>query len=211
MVKDATGRVTELRCTYDPATRGGDSPDGRKVKATLHWVSAGHAVDAEVRLYDYLFSTADAAEGGDVMRNLNPDSLVTVRDCKLEPSLAAATAGERFQFERKGYFCVDADSRPGALVFNRTVTLRDTWAKVAEKAGKCRRHRLRHVAWASSPWVASARPRRVCEPSEQSRSDLSVLVPRTSARFAIVTRASEGSTYRADATPRAGSPCHLRR
>jgi glutaminyl-tRNA synthetase len=136
VVKDAAGNVVELRCTYDPATRGGDSPDGRKVKATLHWVSAEHAVDAEVRLYDRLFVNADpldVPDGGDVMDNLNPESLVVLNGCKLEPALARARAGERFQFERKGYFCADDDSRPGALVFNRTVTLRDTWAKVAAK------------------------------------------------------------------------------
>jgi glutaminyl-tRNA synthetase len=108
------------------------------VKATLHWVSAPHAIDAEVRLYDYLFGKEDPydfAEGGDVMDNLNPDSLVVVRGCKLEPNLASADLGARFQFERKGYFCVDPASRPGALVFNRTVTLRDTWARVAAKDG----------------------------------------------------------------------------
>ena len=138
VVKDAAGNVVELRCTYDPATRGGDSPDGRKVKATLHWVSAAHAVEGEVRLYDRLFVKADpldVPEGGDVMENLNPDSLVVLAGCKLEPMLAKAQAGDRFQFERKGYFCADYDSRPGVLVFNRTVTLRDTWARVAAKEG----------------------------------------------------------------------------
>jgi glutaminyl-tRNA synthetase len=108
------------------------------VKATLHWVSAAHAVEGEVRLYDRLFVKADpldVPEGGDVMENLNPDSLVVLSGCKLEPMLAKAQAGDRFQFERKGYFCADYDSRPGSLVFNRTVTLRDTWARVAAKEG----------------------------------------------------------------------------
>ncbi len=134
-VKDAQGRVVELYCTYDPATRGGDAPDGRKVKATLHWVSAAHAVEAEARLYDRLFITPDpfeVAEGRDWTDNLNPDSLVVLTGCKLEPSLGTARAGERFQFERKGYFCVDPDSRPDAPVFNRTATLRDTWAKLQQ-------------------------------------------------------------------------------
>ncbi|MBN2464351.1 glutamine--tRNA ligase, partial [candidate division WOR-3 bacterium] len=134
VVKDEkTGAVTELRCTYDPATRGGDAPDGRKVKSTIHWVSAAHAVDAEVRLYDHLFlkpDPDDAPEGLDWKSNLNPKSLETLVGCKLEPSLAGAKAGGRFQFERLGYFCVDADSTPGKLVFNRSVTLRDEWAKV---------------------------------------------------------------------------------
>jgi glutaminyl-tRNA synthetase len=112
-VKDATGAVTELRCTYDPATRGGDAPDGRKVKATIHWVSAVHAVDAEVRLYDHLFlkqNPDDAPEGTDWKSNLNPKSLETLTGCRLEPSLASAKPGDRFQFERLGYFCVDPDS-----------------------------------------------------------------------------------------------------
>jgi glutaminyl-tRNA synthetase len=135
VVEDADGRVVELRCTYDPETRGGNAPDGRKVKATLHWVSAQHALHAEVRLYDYLFKTPDPeGDGGDFRDNLNPASLVVVRGAKLEPSLAAAVRGSRFQFERLGYFCVDTvDSRPGAPVFNRTVTLRDTWAKIEKK------------------------------------------------------------------------------
>ena len=145
VVKDATGAVTELRCTYDPATRGGDAPDGRKVKATIHWVSAAHAVDAEVRLYDHLFlkpDPDDAPEGMDWKSNLNPKSLETLSCCKFEPSLASAKPGDRFQFERLGYFCVDPDSEKGVggqgsgvgekpkLVFNRTATLRDEWAKV---------------------------------------------------------------------------------
>ena len=136
VVKDASGAVTELRCTYDPASGGGNSPDGRKVKATLHWVSAAHAIDAEVRLYDRLFTKPDpddAEPGQDWLANLNPHSLEIVPGCKAEPSLAQATAGERYQFERLGYFCVDRESAPGRLVFNRTVGLRDTWAKVQQK------------------------------------------------------------------------------
>ncbi len=131
-----TGRPVELTCTYDPATRGGDAPDGRKVKATIHWVSAAHAVEAEVRLYSHLFTKPDpddAPEGSDYRANLNPESLEVLKGCRLEPSLAGAAPGDKFQFERLGYFCVDSDSRPGALVFNRAVTLRDTWAKI-EKA-----------------------------------------------------------------------------
>jgi glutaminyl-tRNA synthetase len=139
VVKDKDGKVIELHCTYDPKTRGGDAPDGRKVKATLHWVSVPHAVRAEVRLYDRLFSKADPdeveSEGEDFRANINPDSLVKLTDCKLEPSLKNAKAGDRYQFERLGYFCVDLDSRPDNLVFNRTVSLRDTWAKI-EKAQK---------------------------------------------------------------------------
>jgi len=136
VVKDDRGRAIELRCTYDPDTRGGDAPDGRKVKGTLHWVSARHAVAAEVRLYDTLFTREDPMrweEGEDLLSGLNPDSLQVLRDCKLEPRLADAVPGERFQFERTGYFAVDDDSQPGALVFNRTVSLRDTWAKVRKK------------------------------------------------------------------------------
>jgi glutaminyl-tRNA synthetase len=132
VVKDpSTGEIVELRCTYDPATRGGDAPDGRKVKATLHWVSAAHAVDGEVRLYDRLFSVPDPSpdDDGDWKRFLNPDSLQVLTACKLEPSLATPAA-LRYQFERLGYFAVDPDSKPGAPVFNRTVTLKDTWAKI---------------------------------------------------------------------------------
>jgi glutaminyl-tRNA synthetase len=133
VVRNAAGAIVELRCTYDPATRGGDAPDGRKVKATLHWVSAAHAVDAEVRLYDRLFTAESPGAGdADFLTQLNPHSLEMVRGCKLEPSLASAPAGARYQFERLGYFCVDFDSRPGAPVFNRTVTLKDTWAKIKE-------------------------------------------------------------------------------
>jgi len=140
VIKDpATGEITELRCTYDPATRGGDAPDGRRVKTTLHWVSAPHAGDAEVRLYDTLFTKRDAGEveeGADWKANMNPKSLEVLRGCKIEPSLAAAAPGSRFQFERLGYFCADSrDSKPGNLVFNRTVTLRDPWAKLV-KAGR---------------------------------------------------------------------------
>ncbi len=127
----ATGEITSLRATYDPATRGGDAPDGRKVKATLHWVSAAHAAKAEVRLFDRLFKTEEPGKAsGDYLADLNPHSL-EVTTGMLEPSLGAANVGERFQFERLGYFCVDRDSKPGAPVFNRTVTLKDTWAKVA--------------------------------------------------------------------------------
>ncbi len=135
VVKDASG-ITELRCTYDPATRGGDAPDGRKVKATLHWVSAAHALDAEVRLYDRLFSIENPAlapPDGDWRDFLNPDSLRVLTGAKVEPSLAAASPGARYQFERIGYFCVDPDSASGRLVFNRTVSLKDTWAKIESK------------------------------------------------------------------------------
>jgi len=132
-VRGEGGNLIELHCTYDPATRGGDAPDGRKVKATLHWVSAAHAVEGEVRLYDRLFRVPDpldVPEGVDWIVNLNPSSLVVLTGCKLEPSLGDVQPGERFQFERKGYFCVDPDSRPGRPVFNRTATLRDPWAKL---------------------------------------------------------------------------------
>jgi glutaminyl-tRNA synthetase len=141
-VKDpATGEVVELRCTYDPETRGGDAPDGRKVKATLHWVSAPHAAEAEVRLYDHLLTIADPSaveEGKTFVDYLNPNSVTVLRSCRLEPSLRDAGLGARFQFERLGYFIADSvDSRPDRLVFNRTVTLRDTWAKI-QKAEKKR-------------------------------------------------------------------------
>jgi len=129
VVKDDDGNIVELRATYDPATRGGDSPDGRKPKATLHWVSAEHAVDAEVRLYDRLFSKEIADTGDDFLSNLNPASLEVITGAKLEPSLASAHPAARYQFERLGYFSVDPDSQPGRLVFNRTVALKDTWAK----------------------------------------------------------------------------------
>jgi len=127
VVKDAGGNITEVICTYDPATRGGDAPDGRKVKGTLHWVAAAHAVSAEVRLYDRLFNVPDPDAGGDYKANLNPDSLVVISDAKCEPSLAAATGS--YQFERQGFFCADKDSTPAKPVFNRTVTLKDSWAK----------------------------------------------------------------------------------
>ena len=137
VVKDqATGEVVELRCTYDPATRGGDSPDGRKVKGTLHWVSAQHALSAEVRLYEPLFAVEEPGsptKGRSLGEVLNPDSLTVLTGCRVESSLAGAAPGSRYQFEREGYFCVDPDSTPDTLVFNRTVTLRDTWAKVAGK------------------------------------------------------------------------------
>ena len=133
VVKNDAGEIVELRCTYDPATRGGDSPDGRKVKATLHWVSAADAVDAEVRLYDRLFTAEDPAAEGNWLDHLNPRSLEIVRCAKVEPSLRTADPGSRFQFERIGYFSVDPDSTSGNLVFNRTVSLRDTWARIQQK------------------------------------------------------------------------------
>ena len=138
VVKDATGAITEVHCTYDPETRSGNAPDGRKVKATIHWVSADHAVDAEVRLYENLFLKEDpnaVEEGKTFLDNLNPNSLEVLTNCKLERSLAKAEAGDRFQFERLGYFCVDPDTTSERLVFNRTVPLRDTWAKI-ESRGK---------------------------------------------------------------------------
>jgi glutaminyl-tRNA synthetase len=139
-VKDpVTGEVVELRCSYDPATRGGDAPDGRRVKSTIHWVSAAQAVDAEVRLYGTLFTKRDAGEveeGTDWKSNLNPESLIVIRGCKVEPALREAAPGSRFQFERLGYFCADSrDSKPGHPVFNRTVTLHDPWANI-RKAGR---------------------------------------------------------------------------
>ena len=139
VMKDEDGQIVQLLCTYDPATRGGDAPDGRRPKSTLHWVSAAHALDAEVLLYDHLFSTEDpnAAEGGGDWRdNLNPHSLEVLRGCKVEPSLAGATSLTRYQFERLGYFCVDPDTTPGRLVFNRTVTLKDPWAKIQKQQEK---------------------------------------------------------------------------
>jgi glutaminyl-tRNA synthetase len=135
-VKNAAGEVVELRCTYDPATRGGNSPpDGRKVQATLHWVAAADAVKAEVRLYNHLFTRPDPGADGDLIADLNPDSLEVLHDCLLEPALADAPIGEAVQFERLGYFCADSDSAPGKPVFNRTVGLRDTWAKVQTRGG----------------------------------------------------------------------------
>jgi glutaminyl-tRNA synthetase len=139
VVKNDRGEVGEVHCTYDPATRGGNAPDGRKVKSTIHWVSAAHAVDAEVRIYDKLFSKEDpnqVEEGQEFTANLNPNSLEVIAEAKLEPSLANALVESRYQFERLGYFCVDPDSKPGHLVFNRTVALKDTWAKVEKKNEK---------------------------------------------------------------------------
>ena len=136
VVKNDQGEVVEVHCTYDPATRGGNAPDGRKVKSTMHWVSAAHAVNAEVRIYDNLFSKEDPNQteaGQDFTANLNPNSLEVLTDCKLEPSLANPTAGSRYQFERLGYFCVDPDSTQGKPVLNRTVALKDTWAKIEKK------------------------------------------------------------------------------
>jgi glutaminyl-tRNA synthetase len=137
VVKDDAGQVTEIRCTYDPATRGGNAPDGRKVKGTIHWVSASHALNAEVRLYDHLFNKQDPGdvdEGETWLQNMNPDSLLTLTACKVEPSLADAKPAVSYQFERQGYFCLDAkDSTPNKLVFNRTVGLRDSWAKIEQK------------------------------------------------------------------------------
>jgi len=138
VVKNDAGEVVELHCIYDPETRGGDAPDGRKVKSTLHWVSAADAVDAEVRLYDHLFSKEDPTdipEGADVTTHLNPDSLEVLTGCKCEPSLVEVDPLDRFQFERIGYFCADPDSAPGKPVFNRTVGLRDTWAKLRKREG----------------------------------------------------------------------------
>jgi glutaminyl-tRNA synthetase len=138
VVKNEKGEVIEVHCTYDPATRGGNAPDGRKVKGTIHWVSAAHAIDAEVRIYENLFSREDPNQveaGQDFTANLNPSSLEVIERAKLEPSLASAAVGNRYQFERLGYFCVDADSKPGKPVFNRTVALKDAWAKVEKKRG----------------------------------------------------------------------------
>jgi glutaminyl-tRNA synthetase len=138
VVKDESGNVVELRCTYNPETRGGNTPpNGRKVKSTIHWVSAAHAIDAEVRLYDHLFTREDPndqTEGLEWTDYLNPHSLVTLTGCKLEPGLRGAPAGSRYQFERLGYFCVDPDSTPDQPVFNRTVALRDTWAKIEKRS-----------------------------------------------------------------------------
>jgi glutaminyl-tRNA synthetase len=138
VVKGEAGNVVEVHCTYDPASRGGNSPDGRKVKSTMHWVSASHAIEAEIRLYDKLFTKPDPfdfPEGGDLFDNLNPNSLEIVTGARLEPSLAGAKAGDRYQFERVGYFCADSDSTTEKLVFNCTLPLKDTWAKIEKKAG----------------------------------------------------------------------------
>jgi glutaminyl-tRNA synthetase len=138
VVKDAEGNIVEVHCTYDPASRGGNSPDGRKVKSTMHWVSAPHAISAEIRLFDKLFSKADPydlEEGHDVLDNLNPNSLEVLEGAKLEPSLAIAKLEDRFQFERVGYFCLDPDSTSEKKVFNRTLPLKDSWAKIERKSG----------------------------------------------------------------------------
>ena len=139
VIKDEKGNVVELRCTYDPKTRGGDAPDGRKPKTTLHWVTVDHSIKAEVRLYDHLFTKAnpdDAEEGKDFTSNINPNSLEIITPCYVEPNLKKSKTGDRYQFERLGYFCVDPDSREGVLVFNRTVPLRDTWAKIQKAQRK---------------------------------------------------------------------------
>jgi glutaminyl-tRNA synthetase len=137
VVKNDRGEVVEVHCTYDPATRGGNTPDGRKVKSTIHWVSAANAIDAEVRIYENLFTKenpGEVEEGQDFIANVNPNSLEVIANAKLEPSLANAAIGNRCQFERLGYFCVDRDSKPGKLVFNRTVALKDAWAKKQSQA-----------------------------------------------------------------------------
>ena len=140
VVKNDAGEVVEVHCTYDPATRGGNTPDGRKVKSTIHWVSAQHAIEAELRLYENLFLTEDpndSSRGQEWTENINPNSLEVLTGAKLEPSLASAQAGDKFQFERMGYFCVDRDSTPERAVFNRTLGLRDTWAKIEKnQSGK---------------------------------------------------------------------------
>jgi glutaminyl-tRNA synthetase len=137
VVKDDNGEIVEVRCTYDPETRGGGSPDGRKVKGTLHWVSAEQALDAEVRLYEHLFTKENPSEvdeeGQDFTANINSDSLQVLTGCKVEPFLKDAEVGSRYQFLRNGYFAVDPDSTAEKLVFNRAVSLRDTWAKIAKK------------------------------------------------------------------------------
>jgi glutaminyl-tRNA synthetase len=143
VVKNSAGEVIEMHCNYDPATHGGNAPDGRKVKSTIHWVSAAHAINAEVRVYDNLFSNPDpndVPEGQDFTANLNPNSLEVVPNAKLEPSLQNSRPGDRYQFERLGYFCVDTDSKPDKLVFNRTVALKDTWAKVEKKQAPTGNH-----------------------------------------------------------------------
>ena len=136
VIKDDTGNIIELHCTYDPETHGGNAPDGRKVKATLHWVSAEHAISAEVRLYDNLFikpSPTDTDEGEDFTANINPDSLKILEYAYIEPSVQGASVGTRYQFERQGYFTIDPDSTDDKLIFNRTIALRDTWAKIQKQ------------------------------------------------------------------------------
>jgi glutaminyl-tRNA synthetase len=135
VIKDENGSVTEVHCTYDPATRGGDAPDGRKVKSTIHWVSAAHALPAEVRLYETLFTVERPDDGEDIESILNPHSLEVLENCTVEPALTEAQAGDKIQFERTGYFCLDPDSRPDKPVFNMTVGLRDSWAKIEKKKG----------------------------------------------------------------------------
>jgi glutaminyl-tRNA synthetase len=135
VIKDEDGRIVELRCEYDPTTRGGSAPDGRRPKATLHWVSAEHAVAAEVRLFEHLFTSPHpGSDGRDLFESLNPESEHVLKNCLVEPSLSELSAGQTVQFERLGYFCLDPDSNADALVFNRTLTLRDTWAKVQAQA-----------------------------------------------------------------------------
>jgi glutaminyl-tRNA synthetase len=134
-VKNAAGEVVELRCTYDPATRGGNAPDGRKVQATMHWASAADAIPAEVRLYDTLFTRPDPGADGDIFADLNPKSVEVLKDCRIEPALVGGNSREAVQFERQGYFCQDPDSTPSKPVFNRTIGLRDTWAKEKAKGG----------------------------------------------------------------------------
>ncbi|MCY4499414.1 MAG: hypothetical protein OXC14_19290, partial [Rhodospirillaceae bacterium] len=135
VIEDASGEVVELRCTYDPDTRGGNSPDGRKVKGTLHWVSAAHAVAAEIHLYDRLFTRSDMSASGDFVADLNPQSVTVLEGCRVEPEVRNTAGGTVIQFERQGYFCVDPDSTEDNLVFNRTIGLRDTWAKIQSAEG----------------------------------------------------------------------------
>jgi glutaminyl-tRNA synthetase len=138
VIKDGNGEIKEIHCTIDPETKGGNAPDGRKVRGTLHWVSADHALDAEVRLYDRLFKHPfpdQVEDGGSFIDNLNPDSLQVITNAKIEPSLKTAEVGDRFQFERLGYFCVDPDSSENKLVFNRIISLRDSWAKIEKQLG----------------------------------------------------------------------------
>jgi glutaminyl-tRNA synthetase len=140
--KDADGQIIALHCTYDPQTRGGNAPDGRKVKSTIHWVSAAHAIPARINLYEHLFARENPGEvedGSDFTDNINPNSLQVLSGSRVEPALAGAKAGDRFQFERQGYFCVDPQSRPDNLVFNRTVTLRDTWARLQKRGAAASR------------------------------------------------------------------------
>jgi glutaminyl-tRNA synthetase len=136
VVKDASGEIVELRCAYDPETRGGDAPDGRRPKATLHWLSSEHAVPAQVRIYDRLFTRPDPGADGDLYADLNPNSETVLQECLVEPALTELPIGETVQFERLGYFCPDPDSTPGRLVFNRTLGLRDTWAKLQARAAR---------------------------------------------------------------------------